>query len=538
MTERPTWLAALEEDHGFRRGLSAVLIGAALLRLCQLVGTLLVPGLHGVLLLDSQLYHEMAGRIAAGDLLGGDALFTLAPLYPYVLAVGRALFGESLIPLLLLQQAIALGSIALTAMIGRRCFGGAAGLAAACLFALYGAAAMLELKLMATTLAIFTSQLALLALLRSRERDDFGTGLLAGLALGIAALVRPNLLLFVPLAVIWHALGTRGGRPARFVASGVLVAGIVVAIAPVTIRNHHVSGEWVPISAQAGGTLYQANHRGAIGVYSSIPGMKPNPRYIHEELQNAAEADLGRSLTRSEVDRYWTHRALRELADDPAFAAALIGRKLLFWLGSDEISTEYVLRTERELVPTLWLLPVPFGVVLGLAVLGIGASQRRDARVALLLLFIATNLATVLIFYFSSRYRAPAVPVLAVLAGHGLALLLPGARRDGALPDWQLAAGVLLAVASLYSWSTAYSENAANHYKNLGIQFEKRARMEQALECYERAVVTLDEDWVLHARLAEVNTQLGNDLEAERHRRASSELQRKVQRQIRRQPGP
>jgi tetratricopeptide (TPR) repeat protein len=169
-----------------------------------------------------------------------------------------------------------------------------------------------------------------------------------------------------------------------------------------------------------------------------------------------------------------------------------------------------------------------------LALLGIRRTGHGQAEHALLYLFILTNLASVLIFYFSSRYRAPAVPVLAVLAGQGLVVLLPGARRDSALPDWQLAAGVLLAVASLYSWSTAYSENAANHYKNLGIQFERRARMEQALECYERAVVTLDEDWVLHARLAEVNTQLGHDLEAERHRRASSELQRKLQRQIRR----
>ena len=63
------------------------------------------------------------------------------------------------------------------------------------------------------------------------------------------------------------------------------------------------------------------------------------------------------------------------------------------------------------MTPSLWLMPIPFGIILGLAFLGVRATRWKVAEHALLYLFVVANLLTVLIFFFSSRYRLPAVPV-------------------------------------------------------------------------------------------------------------------------------
>ena len=76
-----------------------------------------------------------------------------------------------------------------------------------------------------------------------------------------------------------------------------------------------------------------------------------------------------------------------------------------------------VLATERELSPALWLMPVPFGVLLALGVAGLRGRPREGT--GLLGLFVLANLGSVLIFYFSSRYRLPAVPFVCVFAGAG-----------------------------------------------------------------------------------------------------------------------
>src|SRR6266700_3833284 len=51
---------------------------------------------------DAQAYHEWAKRIAAGDWLG-QGVFYQAPLYPYFLAIVYRIFGDSILPVRLVQ---------------------------------------------------------------------------------------------------------------------------------------------------------------------------------------------------------------------------------------------------------------------------------------------------------------------------------------------------------------------------------------------------------------------------------------------------
>ena len=85
--------------------------------------------------------------------------------------------------------------------------------------------------------------------------------------------------------------------------------------------------------------------------------------------------------------------------------------------------------------------------------LGLGGPDGR-----LLALFIASNAASVLIFYFSSRYRLPAVPFVAAFAGCGLVELLARFRISSAAGLRFALPGVLAAALSLQTISPAQRE--------------------------------------------------------------------------------
>jgi len=519
--------ARAERTSSFARGLLWVGGGAAVLRGLYLWQVLRHPILADFLTLDAKAFWQQAERIAQGDWLAGGEVFTLAPLYPYFLAALRLVFADSHRAVYAVQLLVGFASLLLTASLARRCFDTRTALVAAALMALYAPLALLETKVMASTLAVFLGLGAVHLLLEASERGSSGRGVAAGVVLGLTCLARPNTLLFVPLAIAWLAWPTQepkgSGAGRRRVVAG-LALGVAIAIAPATWRNYHVSGDFVPISSQASVTFYQANNERSTGTYSRIPGFTGSAHAQAPEARRIAERELGRSLSRSELDAYWYGRGIDFLASHPIRALTLIGRKALYWSGSQEQSTEYVLATERELTPALWLMPIPFALLLGLAVVGSGAGLRRDR--ALLLLFVAANLGSALIFYFSSRYRIPAVPFVCVFAGAGLVGLGAGARNSKprrGLARWWVAGAIALAVGSV-PWNPGYAIQAANQYYNLGNAWYAKRAYARAAETYRRALPELDWKWQLHHNLANTYRRLGDHAHAAEHYQRTLEI--------------
>lgn len=93
------------------------------------------PALRDFLLLDSVLYDQMARSALGGDLLVGTAPFAVGPLYAYVLASLRLLFGDSNLPVFLFQGTLGLGSVALVTLLARRLSGPCGACAAGITFA-------------------------------------------------------------------------------------------------------------------------------------------------------------------------------------------------------------------------------------------------------------------------------------------------------------------------------------------------------------------------------------------------------------------
>lgn len=485
-----------------------ILAGAALLRVGYLVQVWWHPPMWDFHPLDSELYLEAARGIVDGSWRGASEAYSLSPLYFNLLAALHFVFGDSRAPIYLLQQALGLGTIALTARLAGRVYGESAAVGAALLAALYAPLALMEVKLMASTVAVFTSLLALTLLQRAREEESKRLALLGGFALGITCLARPNTLLFAPLGALW-LVWPRADRRLRSAVTALFVVGLVLAVAPITARNYRVERSLVLISSQAGITFYQANNPQATGSYSVVPGLSGNVRDQSREAREVAERARGRPLTRTEVDRYWLAQGLSYLADHPADALQLLGRKVVLWLGSAEISTEYSLRTERRITWLLRAMPLPFGAILALAALGVACGPRTRGT-WLLCAFVAANGLSVAIFYFSSRYRLPAVPPLCILAGGGCVVALERLRAAGpARRLAPLAAAGILAIASLAVGRSLDAQQSAIEFYNLGVASSRNEDWGATAHYLERALSTHPDRWQIHLRLGDAYERLG-----------------------------
>jgi len=85
---------------------------------------------------------------------------------------------------------------------------------------------------------------------------------------------------------------------------------------------------------------------------------------------------------------------------------------------------------EREFVPILRFLAMPFAAFMGFGLYGFIRDRRngRSPGAELLMIQAISIFAGLLIFSVSSRYRTPAVPALAVLAGFGVMQVIGDAR--------------------------------------------------------------------------------------------------------------
>ncbi len=322
----------------------------------------------------------------------------------------------------LVQSLLGTLGILIAWWLGRRTFGPPAGLTFAALTAAHGTLVYWEQELQEPALLCFLLPAAALLLVLWSERPArLWRAAGAGALLGLAALVRPNTLLLAAAAVAWMAWIARGvpaWRPAV-----ALLAAAAVVIAPVTLRNALVSGEFVPITTNLGVNLYIGNHAGATGFVSQdLPGHGTfRTCYDYPAVARSVEREVGRPLTDSEVSGYFTRRALEFVRSEPAAFLGLLAKKALLFWGPDEIPHNKIEVLDWENSAVLRRLPTAFPPLLSAAVLGFvlawgsarrGADRARLAVTVLAAAFVLAWFLSVLPFFAAARYRAPILPFL------------------------------------------------------------------------------------------------------------------------------
>ena len=377
--------------------------------------------------LDTTVYTQLAAQVLAGNLSLGPGLYFVSPLYIYVLAAVLAV-GGTFATVRVLQ--IVLGTIAvwLVSVAAREWFGHRAAWMAALLAGLTGLLTFHEVLLLQAALDPFLTAAGLAALAvatRSASTVDdraatyrrvlgwFGA---AGLAFGVQALNRPNVL--IPAVAIAALLAaTRRWKPAAAMAIG-----IAIALAPITIRNVVVAGDWSPLSSHGGLNFYIGNNAEADGTYRHVPGITADITGQQEDARRVAEASVGRKLDDADVSAYFYGLGLSWVRLHPGDAAMLFLRKLAYTFDSAFItlnaSYAFYAYDARTLLAFLfvgpWLL-LPLGLA-GLVLGAITTVRRTDYLIwASFVPFYAISVA---IFFVSERYRLPLLVPMCVGAGH------------------------------------------------------------------------------------------------------------------------
>ena len=489
----------LGEDE--KRGGRARWIAAALVLLAVLLRVVYVLEQRSGPFFDAPvmdaLYHvQWAQALADGREFQPGPLFR-APLYPWFLGTVFRLFGESYLLPRLLQCLCGGATTALAYLVGRRAFGTRAALVAAFLVAVNWVLIYFDGELLIPTLAIPLNLLAVwVSLDLGEEPNPRRTGL-AGMAWGLAALARPNVLLFMPFLFGWLVWRQRP-RWRRGLFLGVtLAAGVLTPILPVTLYNGIVGRDLVLISSQAGVNLWIGNNPQSDGSAAIVPGTRPGwwDGY-HDSIRLAEEAE-GRELKASEVSSHYSGRAWDFLLGDPQRSLPHLWWKFrLFWSDWELGNNQEVRFFARRYSLLARILPPSFGLLAPLGLVGLFACRRSWKRLFPLWGFLLVYCASVILFFVCSRYRAPVLPLLAVFSGQLLVVGFDAFKSRRWRAWWAGTLGVALLAVLVQLVPERVDRTDAKGLFQLGVSELGAGRPEAAIEPLRASVEANPRFWM------------------------------------------
>jgi len=407
-----------------RRGLALVFLIALTLR-----GTAWFQALSSVPLgqsvLDARFYAEAGAAIVSGDGLARP--YFMSPAYTWFVALHLWLFGPD--PAWVTATQCVLDSITcvFTAVAAARALGRFAGLSAGLFLALHGTQIFFCLRMLPATLGTFVASLLLLAWIRVETRPRDSEMFVGGMLLGIQALIRANILVFLPLlaGLLWWR--SRGGT-ARLVARRIalLVGGVIVVVLPITVRNIVVGGDVVLLTSNGGVNFYIGNAAGGDGRFVPLNSLPLAPGsfsdlQFEQSVHSYVERAQDKPLMPSQVSAYWVEQSVEWILAHPGEWFVLLLRKAAFFINAFEIPQVDNLYFMSRYVPVLDGPLVHMSRVLwGLGLCGLLWLLRRRPLPLVPLLYFAGFLVSTLLFFVTARYRLPLLPVLAMGAGFAL----------------------------------------------------------------------------------------------------------------------
>ncbi|HZD40742.1 MAG TPA: glycosyltransferase family 39 protein, partial [Terriglobales bacterium] len=372
---------------------------------------------------DGRNYAEWSRQIVAGDWVGRE-VFYQAPLYPYILALFQVLGARDLWWIRIVQILLGASSCVLLYWAGRGFFSRAAGMAAAVILSLYAPGIFFDALIQKTVLDVFLISFLLFFLSRVQRRARWSRWLAAGLILGFLGLSRENALVWIGVLLAWIWLGFRDIRyQARLGWIASLLAGLFIVLLPVATRNLLVGGEFTLTTSQLGPNFFIGNNPVASGTYAPLRPGHGDPKFERQDATELAEEALGRNLSPGEVSGYWFGRAWDYISAHPFNWLTLMSKKwLMVWNVRElEDADDFYLYQQRS--PLLKGLGVVahFGLLAPLAAMGCLLTWRKWRRLWVLHGLLLSMALSVAFFYVFARYRFPMIPLLALLAGAGIA---------------------------------------------------------------------------------------------------------------------
>jgi len=270
--------------------------------------------------------------------------------------------------------------------------------------------------------------------------------LVGGIAAGLATLMRPSWLLFLPFAVPIGLVFYRE-RPKQLIIAVVMLGGLCVTMLPWWVRNYQIAGRFVPTTLQVGASLYDGISPDATGVseleharvmhgatrrlqstrHGEMPLVTVQPGFRQEQIAADERAAIsGESLVgifEDRLDQRIQRSAVAWAGNNPGRVLELGRIKFLRMWNPLPNAAEFQSILLRA------ALAISYTPVILLALVGLWNFAPRGWPY--LLCFLPAVYFTCLhcVFVSSLRYRQPAMLVLIVLTAAVVTSFVPGLQE-------------------------------------------------------------------------------------------------------------
>jgi hypothetical protein len=353
----------------------------------------------------------------------------LAPVYPFLWAIGIKVFNLSAFGAVVLAQAMNCVFSAATCWpifaIGKRVFGEKLGLASAWLWAFLPYAVLMPLEwAWDQSLAALLLALIILATFALRESDSPLSWTGYGLLWAFAALTNPTLCLLLPFFLGWLIVrrSWNGGRTLRLGARAVFI--FVLALLPWAIRNYYVVDGWVFVKSNFGMELWLGNNPAVNKIYS--PELHPFYSFPQRiSLILSGEPNYNRERQRQAIAYIESHPR--------AFLKNLADRFEDTWTATYDSGAEPWILALRARRADVWFCTAFSVLSFAGLILALFAGWADSLPLAMcLLLFPIPYYVT----HTALRYRHPIDPFMTIFTVYAVTRLLAiFVRRPGQVPS-------------------------------------------------------------------------------------------------------
>lgn len=352
------------------------------------------------------------------------------PLYTMYLALFSLVGFKTVLGHLIASCLLGAAAIPVAALAGREMVGRRIGIIAAVLVALYPHLWRFDGMVLSETMVIFTVLVTVWLAYRCWNRPSVAMVAAVAAAIGLTALARSELLLLAPVLLLPLAIGTARRLALSWWKPVAVAVGVsLVVVGPWVGYNLSRFDRPVFLSGQLEVTLTVANcdrtyYGDQIGYWDYTCGQK-----LLDEHGPVADVDEANQVQLDgTLDYIRTHKSRV-----PVVVAARIGRILGVYRPIQQIDID----SYAELFPHRVMVAstVAYWILVPFSIAGVIALRRRRVPIYLLLAVPLTVLATVVVIYASTRFRAAAEGPMCLAAAVGVGVLLARWWPDPDLPD-------------------------------------------------------------------------------------------------------
>ncbi len=346
---------------------------------------------------DASGYHVLAINLLKGLGLTWDGETPTSyrmPGYPVFLAMIYLLAGPNLQAVRLVQAILGALTCVPVYIIARRLSGDVTATLAGLGVALHPLLIYMTGWLYSETLFLWLLWIGLWLLVRMLDSGLLRRDVLAGIVLGLATLVRPEIVV-IPLFAV--GIGVLLRWPRMVLGSLVVVQlALMSVVLPWAVRNMLVHQAFVFLTTNTGSNLYGGNNPLADG------GSRLDVPFV---LLGFSEIDSDHELTR---------RAWEWIRTNPRAFLSILPSKLIKFFSPGEMENR-----GNALGQWVLLLNLAYGSFLLLMVFGAVKSWKEKIG-GMLIALVAWYMLMALIFYGGTRVALPVAPALVVLAASGV----------------------------------------------------------------------------------------------------------------------